>query len=184
MEILVEAILWLIFEVIGELLAEIAFELGLHSVGAAVRPGRPRHPVLSAIGILILGAAVGGLGGFLWPERIIAEPMLPGASLVLSPVLAAAVMGTFGAWRREKGHRTTALATPMGAALFALTAASVRLLMGPPDRPTKNNCFRQDEQDEHDARARWLQSAAGSARARGNPVADSCSAVISMVPCR
>jgi hypothetical protein len=55
--------------------------------------------------------------------------LVPGVSLVLSPLSAGLVMKAFGDWRRRRGGDPSFLATFWGGALFAFSFALVRWLM-------------------------------------------------------
>jgi hypothetical protein len=130
MELLLELLIGLCCEVGGEVLLQVAFELGLSGVKEAT--GRQnRDPVLATIGYLVLGAAVGGLTLLVAPERLVPLPAIPprpGLSLVLAPLGVGAAMHAWGSFRRRRGHSPTNLATFWGGAAFAFAAALVRFL--------------------------------------------------------
>lgn len=75
---------------------------------------------------------LGGLGGVLtsviWPTRVFESVPLPGASLLLSPLLSGLVMEGIGRWRERRGQARSYIATYWGGALFAFAMASVRFL--------------------------------------------------------
>jgi hypothetical protein len=120
-------LLELLFEVFVEIVVEVLLELGFTSVKEAL--GREnRHPVLSTIGYLILGSALGGLSLLYWPERILGTGPVSGLSLVFGPALSGATMHVWGELRRAGGHQTTNLATFYGGFAFALGVALVRFL--------------------------------------------------------
>ncbi len=124
MEILGEILLFflqLLLEVFGEAL----LELGLTGLKEAL--GRQnRHPYLAAVGYFTLGAAVGALSLWFWPQRLLRSGPVPGLSLLLSPLAGGAAMEAWGRFRRQRGHDTTNLATFVGGAAFALGCAIVR----------------------------------------------------------
>lgn len=127
MEEVALALLWFAIELAGNVLLEILFELGFEGFKQAA--GRSnRHPLLASLGYLLFGAALGGLWLWLLPERLVRARVLPGASLVLGPLAAGAVMELWGRHRRAAGHATTNLATWHGGAAFALGIALVRFL--------------------------------------------------------
>ena len=77
MEILLE-LLFAVLQVAGELLLQIVVEglveLGLHGVGERLRPRKPLHPLLAAVGYAVLGAAAGAISLWLFPQRFIDTP--------------------------------------------------------------------------------------------------------------
>jgi hypothetical protein len=127
----VEFLLQFVFEVFLEfffqLFGEILLELGWESVKASL--GRANHhPVLAAIGLFILGAAVGAAWVWIHPGRLLSSAPLPGFSLLLAPILGGAGMHLWGTYRRRAGFDTTNLATWSGGASFSLAIAIVRFL--------------------------------------------------------
>jgi hypothetical protein len=92
------------------------------------RRGRT-HPVLAAIALLLVGGAAGGAVTWLLPTRVLGAPALPGASLVVSPLLNGALMHYYGAWKAHAGKQTSFAATFWGGAVFALGFAVVRFVM-------------------------------------------------------
>lgn len=124
MDILVEVLL-LLGELVLEVFGEALLEVGLSGLKEAL--GRTnRNPSLAAVGYLILGALVGGLSVWLWPQRLFRNAPVPGLSLLLSPLAGGAAMEAWGRYRRAGGHETTNLATFLGGAAFALAYALVR----------------------------------------------------------
>ena len=122
-----EAILWFVVEVFGELLLEIALEIGLASLKAAL--GREnRDPIVASCGYLFLGMTLGGISLVLLPGRLLSPPPIAGASLFLMPLGAAVALEWWGRYRRRTGHETTNLATWYGGSAFAFGAALVRFL--------------------------------------------------------
>ena len=124
MEILGEILLFflqLLLEVFGEAL----LELGLTGLKEAF--GRQnRNPYLAASGYFILGAVLGALSLWLWPQRVLRSGPIPGLSLLLSPLAGGAAMEAWGRFRRSRGHDTTNLATFVGGAAFTLGCAIIR----------------------------------------------------------
>jgi hypothetical protein len=87
------------------------------------------HPILAGIGVILLGGLVGLLVTLVFPARLITFGRVPGASLVLSPLLNAFAMEYYGRWRESRGKSRSFLATYWGGGLFAFGMASVRFLM-------------------------------------------------------
>jgi tellurite resistance protein TehA-like permease len=84
---------------------------------------------LVAAGIAIMGTVCGLICCRVLPHRLIKPAPWPGLSLVLAPLGAGMVMQVFGSWRRERGGKTSSLATFWGGALFAFCMAYVRWLI-------------------------------------------------------
>jgi hypothetical protein len=120
MEFLVELIVQLLAEaIIGPLL-----EVALEPIFKAA--SKTRLPLFALTMILVGGFAVGLMLSALFSERLI-PPLLPGASLVLSPLILGFLMRAFGRWREGTGHNPTALATFAGGAALGLGIAAGRL---------------------------------------------------------
>ena len=118
-------VLWLLLEFGGEVLLEGLLELGLEGYQEA-RGRRNRGPVVATVGYLLLGALIGALWIWLAPGRILVGRSIPGASLLLGPLLGGLAMEWWGRHRRAGGHATTNLATWYGGAALALGIAVVR----------------------------------------------------------
>ena len=83
--------------------------------------------MVSAVGIVLMGGLCGLVTSVIWPTRFF-EPLLPGASLLVSPLLSGFVMEGVGRWKVRRGWSRSYLATYWGGALFAFAMASVRFL--------------------------------------------------------
>ena len=127
-EFILELVLTTIWEILLQVTGESLVELGLHSIGEPFQRRSRAHPVLSAIGIVLLGAAAGVLASLMWPVRIFQPGPVPGMSLVLSPLITGVVMHRYGEWREDRGQMRSSMATFWGGALFAFSMASVRFL--------------------------------------------------------
>jgi hypothetical protein len=87
------------------------------------------HPVMAGIGLVLIGGAMGFILWLVFPARMVTRGRIPGASLVLSPVLAGLVMHHYGRWRGSRGAAVSYTATFWGGALFAFGMASARFLL-------------------------------------------------------
>jgi hypothetical protein len=96
MEILVELLAELLFELIGQ----IAIEFGWSSIAHAFHGRRKANPVLAAVGILMLGAGVGLVVSFLMPGSLLPPSRVPALSLFVAPLIAGSIMKALGDWRR------------------------------------------------------------------------------------
>lgn len=125
LELLAEILIQILIEVV----AECAYELGLGSVSDKLRDGKKANPYLAFTGIIVLGAIIGFIVTLIFSQRFIADPPIKGLSLILSPLFAGCTLFVFGKLRRQRGHKTSRLATFWGGALFALAFAIVRWIM-------------------------------------------------------
>jgi hypothetical protein len=127
-----EFIFELLFEIFGELLLQLAFELlaewGWRGLGE--RFHRPPHPLVAAIGYAVFGAVAGGLSLWWFPNLFIASHAGRIANLIVTPVLAGSAMAALGAWRRRRDRPTVLLDRFAYAFIFALAMALVRLRFG------------------------------------------------------
>lgn len=112
---------------------QLIFELFLDAGGRLERAPFQRrdraHPVLAGAGLALLGAAVGFVVSMAFPTPFFRFGVMPGTSLVLSPILNGAVMEYYGRWIEKRTGTRTYLATFWGGALFAFGMALVRFLM-------------------------------------------------------
>jgi hypothetical protein len=120
-------LLELLFELVGEILGQILLELLLATFKSAFNR-QACNAVLATLGYLILGAVLGAVSLFIWPDRVTRSVFFPGLSMLLGPLAAGFAMHAWGQYRLHRGHVTTFLATFYGGAAFALGVAVVRLL--------------------------------------------------------
>ena len=118
-DILLEFLLSGIFDVLLELVYQ-GFWASRDARGRA-------HPAFGGLGLIVLGGIAGGLTTLVLPTRILGAPALPGASLVISPLLNGGLMHFYGSWRVQQRLERSLLATFWGGALFAFGFALVRL---------------------------------------------------------
>ena len=114
-------LLELLLELVLGPLVEVFLEAVIHLLG---RFGRG---IFQMAIILVLGAITGVAFSAFFPDPVV-PAFIPGASLVVSPVLAGITMHVFGRRRDLKGHEPTWLASFWGGALFGLAVAASRLL--------------------------------------------------------
>ncbi len=120
MEILLELLLELIFQVCGELLVE----LGLHSLA---QPFRKQPSIwVAVLGYLLLGGIVGALSVWLMPQHLTRDGWPRLANLVVTPVLAGFAMALLGLWRARRGDTVLRIDRFACGYLFALAVAVVR----------------------------------------------------------
>ena len=110
-------------------MGELLIDAGARVFGEPFRRRDRAHPILAGIGVILLGGLVGLIVSLVFPTRLITSARIPGASLVLSPLVNAFVMEYYGRWRERRGRSRSFLATYWGGGLFALGMASIRFLM-------------------------------------------------------
>ena len=127
-----EFIIELLFELFGEWLLQIAFEL-LAEFGWRRLSGpfhKSAHPALASVGYAVFGAIAGALSLWLVPTLFIASPVGRAVNVLVTPVLAGASMALLGAWRRRREQSTVLLDRFAYAFIFAMAMALVRLRFG------------------------------------------------------
>ena len=123
-EFLIELVVELLFQGLGELVVE-----GVaRALGAPFGRRERHHPIVAAVGLLLIGAALGGASCWVWPYRIVAPGPYPGLSLLISPVVNGLVADALGTWSERQGRSRSYLATFWGGALFAFGMAGARFL--------------------------------------------------------
>jgi len=126
MSVIVEVILELLAEIALQIIGEALFEIGYRGARSASR----RMPAIpAALGLAILGGAVGAVSALLVPHRLISWKIAPVISLLVAPAVVGVFLHWFGIWRRRRGHATSHLATFYGGASFAFGSAVARYLM-------------------------------------------------------
>ena len=127
-----EFIFELLFEIFGELLLQIAFELlaefGWRVASAPFR--KSAHPLAAGIGYAVFGALAGAVSLWMFPRLFIASPLGQWANLMVTPLLSGAAMAMLGAWRRRHDRDTVLLDRFAYAFIFALAMGLVRLRFG------------------------------------------------------
>jgi hypothetical protein len=125
-DILVELVLAL-FEIFGEFLLQLLFELAAEALTRLIKRKPQVEPVATGIALALGGAAAGLLSAWLIPHRLIAtRPVLPGISLLLAPLATGYAMHLLGNRLRRAGRYASDLATFRGGALFAFSMAVIR----------------------------------------------------------
>jgi hypothetical protein len=127
-EAILEILLSAVWEILLQLTGELLLELGFHAAGESFSRRSRSHPVVAGLGIAVLGGVAGLITSLLLPSRIIQQAPVPGASLLLTPVISGFVMEMYGRWRMSRGGHPSYVATFWGGALFAFTMALVRFI--------------------------------------------------------
>jgi uncharacterized membrane protein YeaQ/YmgE (transglycosylase-associated protein family) len=119
-------------------LAEIFFEAFFELVGAALLDLVSRvlakmfedteisSPILASIGYGLLGALTGGLSVLIFPHPLVHPSRIHGVSLLVSPVVAGAVMSLIGSTLRKRDKEVVQIESFGYGFVFAFGMAAVR----------------------------------------------------------
>jgi hypothetical protein len=129
-----EILLEVLLEGLLQVIVEVILELTWHGLLGKLSERRA-HPILAFVVVFLLGAAIGLAFVAVAPNRVLPFGRIPGASLVLSPLLAGVIMEYFGRWRRARGGSPSLISTFWGGALFAFGLALTRFLLVPAMNP-------------------------------------------------
>jgi hypothetical protein len=121
---MVEIILQILFEFLGELL----LMFGIESVVAPFEPAKDGNRFMAFAGLFILAVATSLVASLFIPTRLLPPTRFVGASLVISPLFVGSAMHLFGNWRQERGKPRTHLASFWGGAFYSFVFASTRLV--------------------------------------------------------
>lgn len=127
-----EFIFELLFEILGELLLQVAFavlaEFGWRVASAPFR--KSPHPLAAGIGYAIFGTVAGAVSLWAFPHLFVTSRVGQLANVVVTPLLSGAVIAALGAWRRRHDRDTVLLDRFAYAFVFALAMGLVRLKFG------------------------------------------------------
>ncbi|MEP7297509.1 MAG: hypothetical protein ABI702_15090 [Burkholderiales bacterium] len=127
-----EFIFELLFEIFGELLLQIVFELlaefGWRIASAPFR--KSPHPLAAGVGYAVFGALAGAISLWIFPRLFITSHLGQWANLIVTPLLSGGAMAMLGAWRRRNDRDTVLLDRFAYAFIFALAMGLVRLKFG------------------------------------------------------
>ena len=126
MEVLFEVLFQIFGEFLMQLFVELLVELGIHEKGR--RKKGPMNPALATFGLIVCGAAAGGLSLLIFPQSPIANPDLRLANLFVTPLLLGAAMMLVGRLREKRGQNLVRLDRFGYAFVFAFAMALVRFL--------------------------------------------------------
>ncbi len=127
-----ELLLELLFEVFGEAILQVVFEL-LAEVGVHVTRGEVRHQESRSawrlvLGYPLLGALVGGLSLLVFPNSFAHIYPARVVGFVVAPLIAAMSVVALGAFRARRGQQLVSLDRFIYGYLFALGLAVVRFV--------------------------------------------------------
>lgn len=122
-----ELLLQLVLEIGGSIFFEVLTGFGWDWVDSR-RPEHERRPVLAGFGQLLMGLLAGVVSLLVFGTRLVPRPVIPGLSLVLSPIATGIAMHTIGEWWRERGRDRPALFSFWPGAIFAFGMALARFV--------------------------------------------------------
>ena len=125
---IIEIIIYIFGEIFLQIIAEILFELGFHSMANMVKQRKQRNPIWAFIGYCLLGAIVGAISLWIFPALFISGKYLAITNLILTPILAGFVMSAIGKWRSKRGKDLIRLDTFLYGFAFAFCMALIRFL--------------------------------------------------------
>jgi hypothetical protein len=128
-EAIIEFLLSILWEVLLQLAGEGLLEGAWGLLGEPFRQRGRAHPVLAGIVLVLIGGAMGWILWLVFPARMVTSGGIPGASLILSPILAGLVMDRYGRWCESRGAAVSYTAKFWGGASFAFGMASARFLL-------------------------------------------------------
>lgn len=125
-----EFIFEILFQFVGEILLQVVFELlaelGFRSLTDTLK--RPRSPVLSTIGFVLLGAMAGGISLLILPRSPISNLAFRKINILVTPLVVGGVMMLIGRQRDKRGQTLVRLDRFGYAFVFALAMAVVRYI--------------------------------------------------------
>jgi len=116
-----------VIEIAWQILVELLTAFGWESLDS-LRPDRKARPVLARVGQFLMGVAAGILSVLLFGRRLVPRPLIPGLSLVLSPIVTGIAMDWMGELLSERGKHRPALFSFWAGAVFAFGMALVRFV--------------------------------------------------------
>lgn len=124
-ETIVEVVAEILIELVVQVVAELLVELGVR--GAAKLGTREAKPLVAALGYALLGAALGGASLWVWPQALL-DDSLRLAQLIVSPLLAGAMMAGIGVLVRRRGLASVRIESFFYGWLLAFSLSLVRFL--------------------------------------------------------
>lgn len=126
MEIIFEILLQFLGEMLLQLFFEFLVEQGLRSLADPFE--KPRNPMLSTIGIFLWGAIAGGISLLVLPTSLITNLGFRKLNLVITPLMAGAIMMLIGRARGKRGQNLVRIDRFGYAFVFAFAMAIVRFI--------------------------------------------------------
>ena len=128
MEIIAEAILGFILEILIPIVGEISFEAVARCLGEPFRSRERRNAVAAGIGYFLIGLILGGVSLLIFPRSFVRSETFHGINLLITPLVSGLVMGAFGRWRERQGKTILRLDSFVYGFVFAFAMALVRFV--------------------------------------------------------
>lgn len=125
---LIGLILEPLLEAVFEFLAAALADVSLRFLKEVFEPTEMQNSYLASIGHAMFGLALGGLSLVFFPHRLAHPSKIHGASLIISPVIAGALLSWTGALLRKRDKRTMQIESFGYGFVFAFGIALVRFL--------------------------------------------------------
>ena len=124
MEAILEIILQFLGEIVLQIVIECLSEFGLHTFAESSE--KPRNAFVSVLLYTIFGTIAGALSVLILPHSFIANLALREANVLITPVIAGAVMMLVGRWRDKRGQERFGIDRFGYAFVFAFSMALIR----------------------------------------------------------
>jgi hypothetical protein len=115
-----------LLEALFEFLAAAMADVFLRSLGELFEPPETQNSFLVTLGHAVFGLALGGLSLVFFPYRLVHPSKIHGASLIISPIIAGALLSWTGALLRNRGKKAMQIESFGYGFVFALAIALVR----------------------------------------------------------
>lgn len=125
MDVLVTVVAWLV-GVVLDALSMSALSVAWELLADVLFPKRPLPPLRVGVVAVVLGTVAGFVSIAVLPGRLLRMSPPTGASVIVAPLIAGALMERYGRWRAERGSTPSDLVSFEGGAAFAFGLASVR----------------------------------------------------------
>jgi len=123
-----EFIFELLLQFLSELIVQVAFELGFHGLVEPFRKERPVNVALALFGYMFFGAIGGSISVWLFPEHLIANPLVQYVNLAITPIALGLTFRWLGNRRQAKGKQKMLLDRFSYGFVFALTMGLIRFV--------------------------------------------------------
>lgn len=119
----------LILQILVELIAQLAFELGWEGLGQSFGDRTKANPVLARWGYLLFGTILGFLLWSIFPEPFSKHEGVTILGVFLNAIGFGVLSHLYGEHRQRRGRSTTNLATFWGGVAFAFGISATRALL-------------------------------------------------------
>jgi len=117
-----------LLEALFEFLAAALGDVFLRALGKLFERPETQNSFLATLGHAMFGLALGGLSLVLLPYHMVHPSKIHGASLIISPVIAGALLSLTGALLRKRGKKAIQIESFCYGFVFALAIALMRFL--------------------------------------------------------